>query len=97
MSSILDGSEFRIHSEALTGCPPLKSTDPTELGDLTGFSGYRFTRSREGRNPSAVCHPSVNKPDANMTWACANVDVLPRLGASSPPSKGKYMLPAKKQ
>ena len=36
--------------------PPLLSV----TGDLTGFSGHRFIRPREGRNRSAVCHPAIS-------------------------------------
>lgn len=75
VNSAFTGSEFLIHSEALTGSPTLKSTDPMKLvhllllhqpqplmvpGDQTGFSGYRFTRLRVGRNQSAVCHPLIS-------------------------------------
>lgn len=57
------------------GSPALKSIDPIKAvhllllhqppplsvpRDPTGFSGYRFTTSRQGRNWNLVCHPTIN-------------------------------------
>lgn len=45
------------------GSPPGPFPGPPPLsvpGDLTGFSGHRFTRPREGRDLSAACHQAIN-------------------------------------
>ena len=71
MNCTLLGSEFIVGFEVLIGSLTLKSMDPMKPvnlppfpsvpplsvpGDLTGFSGYRLARPREGRNWTVDYH-----------------------------------------